>query len=346
MKKTGIAALALVLLLSACGGGDADKGRTAVVQGGGNAAPEGTAAEAGPDSASEDFGITMREILDANRTEVLTASRGSFLMETAYEPEIDTTGQLSVIYADGATVYLETDSSHELYTDQGSYLYMDGYFGAVLSAEPVTPDDFSSIMLDEDTTILEEITGVDDNGDTLTVHTILSPEAIENYFGEDMESTAYLKGDSTESAYTLDAEDLAVLSCATFLYHADGTVQNVGTMSVTYGAELPENGVILREHQNAEELRTVTIVLEPDTEEETVLSATAQRGDTVFPFLPEGYYILYKDPACTEEYDENVDFDGDADQILYSRAMDLGEMLENAVNDQAEAEEASVEETP
>lgn len=342
MKRVWMAATALCLLLalSGCDGGDVQRGPTADVQGKadsgesivenrGESGTEGAGTSGAENGEPADAsGLTMRDILDANRTETLLSTRGSFLMEASYAAELNPAGQISVIYADGENVFLKSDSTQELHTNQGSYLFMDGYYGPALNPAPLDLSAFSMVLLDEQTTAREDILSVEREGDTITVRTALSADAMEDIFGTDLEAAGYQPGDSTEETYTLDASDLAVLACSSVLRRADGSSLEMGPMSVTYGADMPEDAVILREHMDAPDRRTVTAVLDPQTPEETVCSVTAQKGDRVFMFLPEGYYVYYKDPACTQEFDEEPD--PNEDVTVYVPCMELADMLEAA----------------
>ena len=328
-----LTALALALsILSGCGGqtdpskGTADGSGAAADAQSGEAVPSrenggGNAAEAG------DGAVTMRAIFDANRRETLVSSRGSIQVHTDYNPEVDATGLVLSTYADGELVYQETDSTHELFTAEGSYLYQDGYYGAPLTPEPLTLDNFDSLTMDEDLTLLEEITSIEEGDGVLTVRTVLSAEAIAGFFGPEQEGYAYAAGEYTTEEYVLDAADLALLSDSTTLYHADGTSIHTGTMTAEYGADRPEEAENLLEHLHAPDRRTVTLIMDQEEDYAQTLSVTAQKGDAVFPYLPEGYYVLYRDPAYTDAYDETT-ADLDSDLTLYTRYMYTASVME------------------
>lgn len=275
-----------------------------------------SACGASPDAGSggDTRTVTIQELLDASRTADLLDRYGSVLVESAYAPGVDAVGAVTTVYMDADLCFEQSDEYHAVYADGGAYLFLDGFFGAVLAEDPPDLSGFDHVALDPGPTALETVTSVEEDGDTLVVRSRMAPEDLAALY--EAAGADPIDGDYTTETYVLAADDLRLLSDASSLWHADGSGGEIGTVTVTYGAERPENAQILYEHLTAPDRRTVTVVLDPGTEEERALTATAQRGDQVFPYLPEGHYDLYLDPDCTEAYTGGAD--PQSDLTLYS----------------------------
>ena len=297
----------LALTLAACGGTGPSPAETGEA---GEAAASSGAAASGEAASPGENEITMRDIIDANRTPLLLEKYGSVRVDYTYaedpDPEME---YLQTVYVDGEVTYQGFNTARELYTGEGDYLYSDGVYGMPLTTEPVTAPGKEHVALEEGLTAEESIVTVEEGEDgTLTVVTRLDGSMLSELYGGAYDDLEY-----SGETYVLNS-DLEILSDVSGLFYEDGTSETVGQIAVTYGEARPADAEDLYSRLHAEEKRTVTAVLDPGTEDERSVSVTPMKGDSAFNFLPEGYDVWYADPDCTvpftppETQDEDVTF--------------------------------------
>lgn len=238
--------------------------------------------------------VSMLDIYNANRTEVILSQWGSF----GQHIEMDD-GTCTNFYADEEIYYTEYNSeSRQLVGDDFLFVYDGGeYYGYLLADGGAYRATFDSMTLSEDT-IEELIVGIEAEGDRLVVTTRIEGEAARNQVERDF-GTTYMEGDWIEVEYEVDRADLRLLRCSAKLLHADGTQAADSMVTLIYGIERPKLAQeMLKRCFPENDLRTLTVVLDPNTDKEQVYFRTVRKGDAFAIILPEGYQ-LYLDEACT-----------------------------------------------
>ncbi|MDO4732209.1 MAG: hypothetical protein Q4B50_01650 [Bacillota bacterium] len=251
-----------------------------------------------------EFGISMQEIVEANRTENLLEQYGSIKITISdgvepYEYYVDR----QLVY-EGFPEYqaISTEDSY-YYTEQGVY-YRNLYAGIEMDHSW-----HEQLLLDEESCLAEEILELQQDGEVLRLKTLLPKERFADFFSvaerEKLESLAV--------EYELDAENYCIRSFSQVATFTDGDfAQQIVT--VDQGAYRPDavENLYLRLSQT-DEIRTVTVVLDPLTEEERSYSVTVPKGgDEVIPYCSQEYSGgMYLDPECTIPFAGEVDYEND-----------------------------------
>jgi hypothetical protein len=119
---------------------------------------------------------------------------------------------------------------------------------------------------------------------------------------------------SCVETYTIDVETREMTSVKTVYTYEDGTVEE-GVVTIIRDAEAPEGVKAFLEYaQETENMRTVTIVSNPGTENEKTDSIQVPKGlqVSVSPdFSVEEAMNLYADAACTQMFDDAWDVNTD-----------------------------------
>ena len=179
------------------------------------------------------------------------------------------------------------------------------------------------VTLDEDTQD-ETLLMIRNTGDVLIAVTQLTESSVIRLgleSAEDMQDGSFYS-----CTYLLDPETLDVLMMQISLHAAEDargascTVKDLRNISCSYDhgmTPFAETGLTgLLRHMDPEKvweeqnLRTVTVTLDPGEETEQVFSLTALKGDPVSFTLPGGY-ALYADEALTTVWIDNGDYVSD-----------------------------------
>ena len=247
--------------------------------------------------------ITIAEIDAACRTDSLLKTYASF--------------QTSVVYAEDnavVTQYVDKDMIYALYPDwAGLYLdstlryiaFGDTLAGAlVVQQEPIIHEARDNIVFSIADT--ETIKSCEEKDGKLYVTTELSAEQSVELVAKDGYTCG--AGEHLRVEYVLDAKTSTVLSNKTFLVAEDGAKRDYCTFTVEYNAAKPEQAQAMYELATAtENLRTLTIITDPDTASEQSFSIRLPKGDAVQPYPAEGYQTMFTDRACTEPLTTAVD---------------------------------------
>lgn len=317
-KKLMVLGAALCLGLTACGA------KTAAESQGSGASQEATEPQTVQESQTvqetetaeepqEAAGmqITMEQVIEANSTEKLLSHYHS-----AYEvsPTMRRYVETEFRY------YNEDGVKEEIQMPDTVYGLYDGQYWGQLTPGGVWDSDseyYAYFGLDHEATALEEIEKIEDNGDTLMLYTVLQPDSLSAK--KDTLGIDYRDGDWIECSYKLDSETLAILETENVQCHADGTKEEPSTVTVTYDAPRPEGALALLERlSDKQNLRTITLILNPGTEKESSDSVYVQKGEGVMLINPEGKTLeVFKDSACTEPYTGGADTNKDL--TIYGR---------------------------
>ena len=119
---------------------------------------------------------------------------------------------------------------------------------------------------------------------------------------------------SCVETYTLDAKTREMTAVKTVYTYEDGTVEE-GVVTITRDVEIPEGAKPFLAYENeTENLRTVTFISNPGTENEKTESIKAPKGLPVIfspDFSIENTFTLYADAACTQAIEEDPDVNSD-----------------------------------
>lgn len=256
--------------------------------------------------------ITMQEIYDANRTEALLQNHESVYIRTQTDGENWSETYLTKDYAYD---YIQDEefSFVQFMTDDACY-YDDA--GDRLLFLFITPDgvgDFASERAERYASVIvgedafdENIESVSKKDSYITVTSVLSSKNLETW-AENGVTAGKL-------AYVLDAKTHEMTSIISDYTLEDGSALDM-TTEMTYDAEVPE---MLKEFlayvNQTEDLRNVTVVSNPGTDQEESKSIQAPKGLIVgFEYDEDLEYAVefYTDAACTEAYDPYADTDSD-----------------------------------
>ena len=260
--------------------------------------------------------VTMEQIVDANARENFLKDGGSYQTEVTYQ------GVMERAYSDSeldSLTWISEDGEETQLTvgNVGCGIY-EGEYEFYLVADDSWIENNMRVFtncLDKASTVKENIEECIQEGDHLIITTSLpaedTKETVEGY-GYECE-----EGDSMRVVYTVDAQTYALVEETTEIVKADGAVETLGGIKVTFNPERPESAdEMYRFLTESENMRTVTVILDPDTEEEKTYSAVLPAGTPVYPILPEGYETLYTDKECTQVLEGSGDTNADA--TLYS----------------------------
>ncbi|MBQ9162801.1 MAG: hypothetical protein IJX74_05940 [Clostridia bacterium] len=121
----------------------------------------------------------------------------------------------------------------------------------------------------------------------------------------------------TKAEYTVNKATLTLVTARYFGVSENGREAELYRVSATYNTEDLTEAVEMYEYvtDSSHDMRTVTVILDPNTNDERTVSATARQGDPIALRLGNGYKVLYTDRECTEVYKSDGTYV--ADEMLY-----------------------------
>ena len=129
---------------------------------------------------------------------------------------------------------------------------------------------------------------------------------------EEVEADSYV-----ERKLVFNKDTKEFIKSSALYYHADGSSVDIGTSSMTLDGEAMTPDQEILDKLNSSDSHTLTLTLDPGTEEEKVLTATVGKGCTFYPALPDGYGF-YLDKDKKEEADEQFWNEAEKDLTLYA----------------------------
>ena len=255
--------------------------------------------------------ISMEEVLEANKTENLLKYYSSFCDRSVINGSWDYD-----LYVDREIYYYNEGELKCITGEDFQFVYQDGEYSSYLLADGAEYDSwYDNLHLDEsvlDETIVEAL----DDGKTITIETEIAAGEWEEYFNS--LEIDYLPEDYVSNIYEVDSENYALQKSVTALVHPDGTSEEIASMTISYDEERPEEAKELLERARpSTDIRTITVVLDPNTENEKVCVQMVKKGELFGVILPEGYE-LYQDEACTIPADGKIDTN--AHVLVYAKA--------------------------
>lgn len=246
--------------------------------------------------------ISLEDVFAANTTEAILSRYKSF--------NLVADGSIrSRFYADHEMYLVEKgDTYRELVGDDYLFVWEEGeYYGYILADGGAYRESFESMVLLPDMTtetVIDITSGRDGIVLTTQSNSEVTKKHLENSFGME-----YKSGDCFEWVYTLDPSDLTLTHFAMRLVHADGTDELNTELQLEYDVDRPDWAQEMIDRCLPEnDVRTLTVVLDPNTGKEQVYTRSVRKGDSFYVVLPEGY-VLYTDEACTIPAEEMDDSD-------------------------------------
>ena len=253
--------------------------------------------------------ITMQEIYDTNQTEALLKNHESLYIRNEMDGELWRETYLTKDYVFDYIPDRESDWV-EFMTDDACYCYMGGDY---LRYVPISPDgvsDFASYRAEHSAAIIldagivsDTIESVSKKDSRITVNSVLGQEA-----------AAELGVASGQFEYVLDAKTREMISFTSDYAFEDGMTFGSVT-EVSYDTEEPEMVKTFLEYDNqTENLRNITVVSNPGTEQEVTQSVQSPKGLIIgLRYDEDSTYAfeVYTDAACTESYDPYTDTESD-----------------------------------
>lgn len=256
--------------------------------------------------------IDMAQVAEANNTENLLMQYGSFTYVNSKNGQ-----EANLMYVDNELYYYQDNLGNKsIYGDDFEFTYENGKYYGTLICDGDYNKKLKNILMSEDTAE-EKVESAKDNDNEITVITTLNEEQTAA-LAEDM-GTEYQKGDTLRLTYRLNSSTLALLALSKELVHTDGSASNTETITVTYGEERIDDAQEMLERSKPEnDLRTLTVVLDPNTENEQTYFRTVRKGDMFEVVVPDGYQV-YEDEECTIPYEFSEASDTNAHMLLYAK---------------------------
>ena len=249
----------------------------------------------------EELQITIEQMIEANSTEKLLSHHHS-----VYEDSIT----MKRYVESELRYYIEDGNKEEIQTPDTVYGLYDGQYWGQIMPGGVWNDEsdyYAYLGVNPDLTILEKIKKIEDNGDTLMIYTVLPSDSLSDV--KDSLEIDYKDGDFIECTYKLDVETLELLETKSVQCHTDGTKDEPLITTITYDTLRPKGALALLERlSNPENLRTITMIFNPDTAEERTEKISVPKGEGVrVSNVEDKAAVFYKDSACTDVYTGGAD---------------------------------------
>ena len=252
--------------------------------------------------------LTMKELVEANQTETLLEAYDSVSVQTKAN------GEMYIEY------YLTEEFSYEkignwsmFLTDETGYVYEDDMYkqivridrNGLVSHEGYRVDQYGNVVISQDS-VLEKIESVVEAEEHITVVSSMDEKTLFKVVGDEN-----LKSYDVE--YIMDAADYRLMNATAKFGYGDGSV--VFDLECSYNQEMPEEIQAYLAYKNqAEDLRSVTLVFQAGTPDENVEYLQVPKGMPVSIVLTEGTdenYSFYSDAACTQRHVDTGDYTSD-----------------------------------
>ena len=253
--------------------------------------------------------ITMQEIYDAAQIEALLKNHEGVYIRNEMDGELWRETYLTKDYAYDYVPGEESDWA-EFMTDDVCYCYMGGDYLRYLPISPDGVSDFASYRAEHYAAVILGVDTLDDTIESvtkkdgrITVKSVCPQEAL-----------VELGVTSAKFEYVLDAKTRGIISVISDYTYDDETTFGSVT-EVTCDTEEPEMVKTFLKYDNqTENLRNITVVSNPGTENEKIESVQVPKGLIIgFRYDEDdaSEFHLYTDAACTESYDAYADTDSD-----------------------------------
>lgn len=268
--------------------------------------------------------LTYQDLVEANTIENILAGHTSvsYSLEDANHPQ-----RAYETYFDADNFAVIGDNYQAVYTPEVQGVMSNGSFHSILNMSDVSAFEGkmeSSLFYEASKEKITDIVEQEDS--TLLVTTVMSAEDSAPFlslFGSEAED-----GDFYSCEYVVDRSTYILKSFREYLCHESGEREVLDAVEeILYDTTAPKyiDEVLASasetktQTQNPDDLRTVSVTMDPDTAQEKTVSISVPKGTGVAFNYREGYNTLYLDRACTQVYQDGS-ADKNEDLILYSIA--------------------------
>ena len=254
--------------------------------------------------------FSMVDVIFANKTSVLLDHYDS--IHIIYDWE----GMEGGYYVDHEIGYYYDTDIQEIYLNDVCFGSAGGFFYRAMSAGVESDNSWLEyLVFDEYGYYVENIVRYEVKDGRLLMTTNITVDDLETfgYLVEDWE-----RGGFYRCEYVLDEKTFSLISMVQTFVTANGVESGTDMISVEYNTARPSKiETLLKREAMKGDQRTLTVVLDPDTSEETCYTMQTAKGDYFDIYTTDEYQNLYLDRNCTEfyEYDENPY----ADLTLYGK---------------------------
>lgn len=253
----------------------------------------------------EDVEIDLQEVLDANASKSFLEFYDS--AKVTYENE---DGEEYGYYVDSELGYYWEAGLSEVTCGDVQYGLSGGTYYRCFYAGIET--DFSwyeYLAVTPEIFLAEEVVKCKLKNDVITLTTKISIETMAEFGYEYTDEQA---GGYFLTEYSIDAQTLIIKEMSERFVYSDGVKTFPNKTVVEYNTALPEQAdALLARANTSSDVRTVTVVLDPNKAEEASYTMTTPKGDAVLFYTPEEYTGAYTDRECTTEYDGSDDWNED-----------------------------------
>ncbi len=266
---------------------------------------------------SDKENVVSADEFDFSIDEIIEANRNASVLEhfTGVKTEFELNGQNIVLYADSDFRCIEYDDYLEGMIGDRMCDYESGEFFTQINLGSQSFEVYDDVFLLGGMFGYNNITDVKEEDGYYIVNAqmnvIDSREFVElieyDVYGEcTVVSKMKLKSD------TLIIEDM-VISVVT-----DNETFEIAHLSCSFDAEKTENMQKLYDHMNSDETREITLIVNPDTENEYTISITGIKGDELIFTTKDQFLIdVYEDKECQMEFTTGTDSDTYSDLVIY-----------------------------
>ena len=258
---------------------------------------------------SKTLEITLQDIYDSSNVAALLKNHDSVYIVSTKNGEVS---QEEYYRKEGVySFYKGEEFDNEfLMTDHSCYMHSDE-FARLILLTPSGMADMKDVFAEEnqwnvfaESMLNDTITSVTEKDGHMIVTSVPDQEEIDSVEG----LVSY------EEELVLDAKTREPISVKSVFHYEEEVVE--GIVTFTYDAEIPEGMKTFMEYdQQTEELRTITVVSNPGTENEKTQSVQVPKGLsgglTSTAEYADRTFTIYTDAACTQMFEEAPDVNSD-----------------------------------
>ncbi len=241
--------------------------------------------------------ITMEEIVNANSTAALLEKYDNFLIEYTYAD-----GSKDMRFADDELIFIDFEDYDVIYTENTRIYEQNGEYKARLFAGVPQDLSWSDWLTVDDVDTLTEIIEEAYQEDGKIYVTSNLPR--EQYDSDEQDAALIEKVSAT---YVLDAETYTILESDTIYHYTSGKTETVH-FEMKVNVEEPMMLTRMKSFITpGAGTRDLTVVLDPDTENEVSYTVTLPKDGWVEFYYPADYSEPYIDRACTVLMTDELD---------------------------------------
>jgi len=264
--------------------------------------------------------VDMSRVAAANNTEAVLESFDNYYVQWSTKRD----GMPEKVLISDDYIYCDDGVTPELYAGERTYEKSDDTYVATVrfpeEVEAYVSNEYFKVPVIDSGAVDEEVISVTQDDYLLNVTTRLSANRstkIAESF-DTKKAYAYLK-----AVYVINRDTLTVTDLTYYCVRNDGGEALLANARISYDAKGIWDAKNMYAHatDTSYEMRTVTVVLDPDTKNERTVSCVARRGDPIALRLGDNYKAVYSNRECTVPYRSDGAYSND--ETLYCRAIDV-----------------------